>query len=747
VVTPGPHRLSVSVVAVVVAVLLLAPLAWAGHELTFYPAFYPQEITVRWVEPPAAGPLLLKNALHAYAGADPFPAGAPEKVRYVESLRGWVVLTFPQPTGDAQARCAAGAALGRALGARAPFVPHPWPVTPYHDDYVHQYDLAQRARERTAGVVPSVRAAGPLARALTTAGVRVTGTADAVVEEITLPSLLDGVETRLAGWHGPAWLKEGWFQAWLLQAPALPAATRRAAEEAFRRRTEDGPLPAAARINLERRLVTLITAGCERLVLGYTVRREALNDDYSEGVENIAGDSQAGVGSPIFLRTVKLKDFPWNGWLTVGVEGGARAAWNPVAGFTDPAGRVVWAAVGDPALLLDPDNARFVPNRARPQAIEEGREVPADALVPAGGALKPAGAGLAAPTRLAYRVLLSNFHDGLPMSTADILYPYAFASRWGVRGGREYDPDVDRATSALRSALGAVRVVRVDTDARDVGDLQIRYQVAQTEVYFRSAVDPRYAAALAPPWSPVPWQVMALMEQAVGRGLGAFSEREARRRHVPWLDLVRDAKVGTALAKLVGDLERRAWVPEGLQGLVSPEQARQRWRALREFHRKTGHFLVTAGPYQVGKVTAGSVALPVFRDFTYPLGVGSFDQFAIPLRAYVRAVERRGERLEVQADVESIEKAGRSYKILREPFKPRPPGEATREPLTVHWTAVGPDDEVAAAGSSRDLKGGRLVVDLAGRLKAGVYRVVLALALNGNLVNPEVRVVSYRAGD
>jgi hypothetical protein len=333
------------------------------------------------------------------------------------------------------------------------------------------------------------------------------------------------------------------------------------------------------------------------------------------------------------------------------------------------------------------------------------------------------------------------------MSAADVLYPYAFASRWGVRGGHDYDPDVERATAALRQAVGALRVVRVDTEVRDLGDLKIRHQVAQVEMYFKSPVDPRYASTLAPPWSPVPWQVMALMEQAVGRGLGAFSEREARRRHVPWLDLVRDAKMGAALARLETDLERRAWVPEGLRGLISPEQARQRWRALREFHHKAGHFLVTAGPYRVGKVTAESVTLPVFRDFTYPLGVGSFDQYAIPVRAYVRTVERKGDRLEVQADVENVEKAGRSYKILREPFKPQPPGERTREPLTAHWTVVGPGDEVAAAGASRDVKGERLVVDLAGRLKPGAYRVVVALALNGNLVNPEVKVVPYRVGD
>jgi hypothetical protein len=357
------------------------------------------------------------------------------------------------------------------------------------------------------------------------------------------------------------------------------------------------------------------------------------------------------------------------------------------------------------------------------------------------------GPGASARQKIVYRVLLSNLHDGQRMSVADIMYPYAFATRWGVSGARTYDPEVERATAALRQALVAVRVVRVDTEVRLVDDQQLLYQVPLVEVYLRTAIDPRYAAAVAPPWSPVPWPVLALMEQAVGRGMGAFSQREARRRHVPWLDLVRDRKTGAALAALATDFERRGWVPDGLRGLVTPEQARERWRALGQFHRRTGHVLVTAGPYQVGRVTPDTATLPVFRDFTYPLGVGSFDQYALPVHAYIRAVERRGDRLAVQADVENVEKAGRSYKIVREPFKPAPPGESTREPLTVHWTVVGPGDEVVAAGASRDVQGGRLIVDLGGRVKPGAYRVVLALALNGNLVNPEVKVVPYRVGD
>ncbi|PYN17523.1 MAG: hypothetical protein DME05_04355, partial [Candidatus Rokuibacteriota bacterium] len=64
---------------------------------------------------------------------------------------------------------------------------------------------------------------------------------------------------------------------------------------------------------------------------GYTVRREALNVEYSEGVENIAYDALTGLNSAIFIRDVKLKDFPWNGWLRLGVETKPTSAWNPVA--------------------------------------------------------------------------------------------------------------------------------------------------------------------------------------------------------------------------------------------------------------------------------------------------------------------------------------------------------------------------------------------------------------------------------
>ena len=78
-------------------------------------------------------------------------------------------------------------------------------------------------------------------------------------------------------------------------------------------------------INLERELLHALLSGCRALVAGYTVKREHFNAEFSAGIENICFDAIEGFNSPMFLRTVKLKDFPWNGWLQLGLPAARRA--------------------------------------------------------------------------------------------------------------------------------------------------------------------------------------------------------------------------------------------------------------------------------------------------------------------------------------------------------------------------------------------------------------------------------------
>jgi hypothetical protein len=358
--------------------LLLAP-AEAGHELPIYPSYYPQEIRVEVVDPAQAGPRLADARIHAYVGAEPEASlPGPDVVRPVESLGSYLVLTF-EPAfvqrHNREARCAAAARLERTVAAagHGHLVFHPYPVTPFHPDYLHHFDLAEAAKrpslsaESRAQRTPAVRVRAEGSLAVRLFGAPKSGATDqwdAIAAEIPAADLVISHGFALNGWLGPSWVKQGWFHALALLRESLTDAGSREAADALAARLERGEYGAAEeQLNLERDLVTRLRSGCERVVLGYTVKREYFNTAFEPGIENIAYDSQTGLDSPLFVRTAKLKDFPWNGWLRLGISTPPRAAWNPVGGFTDPAGRLIWYAVGDPALLPAPYGDGWVLNR------------------------------------------------------------------------------------------------------------------------------------------------------------------------------------------------------------------------------------------------------------------------------------------------------------------------------------------------------------------------------------------------
>jgi hypothetical protein len=737
--------------------------ASAGHELPFYPGYYPQEIRVETVAPGAAAPLLTKSALHAYVGDDPFAGRkVPANIGSADSLGGYVVVTLNAKSpalGSPERRCEAGAKVLNALvPVPGAWVPYPYPVTPFHADYLQHFDLVEKRRATIEGAGRGtlgglkIRARGALAERLV-GGAGKSGDAgwDALVEAVELDTLLAGARASLDGWLGPPWLKDGWFHAWLLLSNSSMAAapSTRAAQEMYQRLTAGAGADLAEHMDFERQMVAQLLASCERLVAGYTVRRERFSSEFSEGVENVGHDSHTGFNSAVFVRTVKLKDFPWNGWLRLGIATKPAAAWNPIGGFGDPAGRLIWAAIGDPALLPSPGSASWVANRVTPSAVTMDQDVaiPEDALLPDGatGQFRPVGKGKSARAKITYRVAASAFHDNTRMGAADTVYPYLFAARWGAKrpGGSEYDPAVDLSTALLRQALAGFKVLRVDSEVKKFSDMTFTYVVPVVEVYVHPlSRDPQQVAAEAAPWSALPWHVLVLMEEAVKRGVGAFSAEEARRRGIRWLDLARDPKTRDALAALVDGFARQAYVPEGLKRLVSADEAQNRWAALRQYGQRRGHFLVTNGPYQLVKWTDSAVTLEVFRDFSNPLGVGGFDRFAIPRRAYVSRIAAQGDRLEIQADVERVEKFLREYRLVREPLATS--GVDHADMPVCRFVVIGTDGAVAAAGTSETVQGGRLIVSLKGKLRPGSYTALVALALDDNWVTPEVATTQFR---
>jgi hypothetical protein len=397
------------------------------------------------------------------------------------------------------------------------------------------------------------------------------------------------------------------------------------------------------------------------------------------------------------------------------------------------------------SILAEPIVERRAP--AQPSTVAAASlAIPPEALLPepVTGRLQPIGPGHSARLKLTYRMLGSAFHDGSRMTAADLLYAYMFAYRWGVRGANDmhYDPAIDAATTALRRRLAAVRLAGVDTVSKSfrVGDVEFTRELFIVEVYADMPPgDPEQDAVFAPPWSTLPWHLVVLMEEAVGRGGAAFSQAEAARRGVRWLDLVRSDETKARLAALVDEFAAAAYRPDVLQSLVSPEEAGKRWAALAAFYKSHGHFLVTNGPYRLKSWSGNGVTLEAFRDLSYPLGVGSYDAYAVPRRGYITKVERVPSGLRLAADIETVMKFMRDYEILRQPMASLDAATLARSAPECRYAVLDADGAVALAGAVAPADDRTLRIELDGRLPPGRYTVSAEIIVNGNAMNPEIQ--------
>src|SRR6516165_10140849 len=112
--------------AVALAVALcLGPAAFAGHEVPYYPSFYPQEIRIEPLDPQGAAREFLntRDPLHAYIGAPPqFPGAPPASLKSVVSLASFITARMPAQSAEAatrEPRCRALTSAASALAAQS----------------------------------------------------------------------------------------------------------------------------------------------------------------------------------------------------------------------------------------------------------------------------------------------------------------------------------------------------------------------------------------------------------------------------------------------------------------------------------------------------------------------------------------------------------------------------------------------------------------------------------------------------
>ena len=131
--------------------------------------------------------------------------------------------------------------------------------------------------------------------------------------------------------------------------------------------------------------------------------------------------------------------------------------------------------------------------------------------------------------------------------------------------------------------------------------------------------------------------------------------------------------------------------------------------------------------------------LAAFRDLGYPLGVGSFDAYAIPRRGWVTGVARDDDRLDLTADIETVTRFGRDYRLERQPVQSLAPDELRRAAPECRYVIFDGAGQAVLAGTARPAEDRRFTIDIGGKLAEGRYTLAAEIAVAANVMNAEIR--------
>ena len=97
-------------------------------------------------------------------------------------------------------------------------------------------------------------------------------------------------------------------------------------------------------------------------------------------------------------------------------------------------------------------------------------------------------------------------------------------------------------------------------------------------------------------------------------------------------------------------------------------------------------------------VASGVTTLDVMREFTYPMGIGTFDFYSYPAKTLITRVEHIGNRIFMTANVDIAVREQRNHRIVRMPLQ----RDTLRGMLPIrpetHFMVIADDGKVAASG-------------------------------------------------
>lgn len=352
----------------------------------------------------------------------------------------------------------------------------------------------------------------------------------------------------------------------------------------------------------------------------------------SSKLNGLINDFGAGITSKLSLinaRTPKSSNT-----LDIGVKQIYQGAWNNVEGCKDAYCTQIYSALSDSATLRNPYTGDVIPMREpwidiSTKGPNEKLKVPPDAQIwdPYSEHWKSVGQNASSMSKVTYKILYSNWHNGIPMDKSDLLYTQYFLFQWGTNTGKDdltIDPEF---SSQAQAALPLVKGLRFITND-------------EVESYINTwFYDKKEIADAATIWPAEPWEITAATERLVTAGRLAYSLGEATARNVDWLSLL-VPKHAEMIKEELEKMKSEGYVPPALKGLVSVANATRRYDASISWITNHNNAVVGNGPFYLDgyNPAGGIITIKAFRDPSYPFSEGYWSSFEFPKLATLQSI-------------------------------------------------------------------------------------------------------------
>jgi peptide/nickel transport system substrate-binding protein len=343
----------------------------------------------------------------------------------------------------------------------------------------------------------------------------------------------------------------------------------------------------------------------------------------SSSISGLINDFGAGIPSRISLINAK-SDRGDN--INVGVKEIYQGAWNGVAGCGDIYCVNILSLISDPPTSRNPYTGEVIPLRTAWTNITTAGpilrlNVDPNAIIWNVSAQKWTGAGQNASSKSAvsYKILYSNWHNGQPMNKADLLYPMYFTFEWGTMSGindTSYDPEF---TSQAQVALPLLKGIKFLNDSHITSFVDFWH------------FDKKEIAEFGSVWGSSPWEISAATERLVANGKFAFSRSQATVKNVDWLSLIIPNHAEAILQELKR-MKNEGFIPSPLIGVITKQDAIERYDASIEWISKHRHAVIGNGPFILDNYNPGGrmITLNALRDPTYPFEKGYWARYETP---------------------------------------------------------------------------------------------------------------------